>query len=447
MKKKLGLCLSAFLIFTCFLTACGDNADLWAKITASAPTYDATDATDKTPLPTNTPTVAATPKPTPTPTPVPTPTPTPEPAFQEYDISLMAVGDNLMHLGIVYTGYRNDGTWDFSFLFKGIADFLEAAQIKIINQETIFGGNERGFSGFPHFNSPQEVGDGIANAGFNVVLHASNHSADQGLAGLQHCASFWKKYPEVLVTGIHEDVVDTHEIPILTIEGVRFAILNYTYGPNMEVIPEEIRGHLDMLCSWNRETGQLDFTNLDAQVLEDIKKADEIADVVIVFPHWGAEYVTNVTYYQEKFATQMTEAGADLIIGTHPHVIQPVQWVESENGNRALCYYSLGNYVSTQKEALAMLEAMAWVTFTVKEDGVVISEEKTGAIPMVCHYKCSPVRLEQVYLLENYTEEKAAAHGIFPYGGITLLLSDLQTWSTEILGDWIITAEQALGTE
>ena len=112
------------------------------------------------------------------PVPVPTPEPTPTP-FPEHDITLMAVGDNLMHLGIVASGKQEDGTYDFSMLFQGISPFLNAADIRIINQETVMGGNSRGFSGFPYFNSPTEVGDAIADAGFNVVLHASNHTADQ----------------------------------------------------------------------------------------------------------------------------------------------------------------------------------------------------------------------------------------------------------------------------
>lgn len=367
-----------------------------------------------------------------------------DPIFIERDITLMAVGDNLLHMGIVNTGKMPDGTYDYSFLFQGIAEFLEVADIKVINQETILGGNELGFSGYPRFNSPTEVGDAIAAAGFNVVLHASNHSADKGLEGLLNCVAFWENYPEVVMTGIYEEAAETHDIPILTIDGVDFALLNYTYSPNSETIPADVRGHLDMLCDWNRDTGRLDFTELDSKVLTDIEAASEIADVVIVFPHWGNEYMTKPSSYQKKFAEQMTQAGADLIVGTHPHVVQPVEWVESENGNRALCYYSLGNYVSTQKGGPSMLEGLAWVTFRVKEDGVVISEEKTGIIPMVCHYTHSPTRLGDVYLLEEYTEELAAKHGIHSYGGVNLTLSDLQQWSEEILGDWVITANEAL---
>lgn len=364
---------------------------------------------------------------------------TPEP-FQEYDVTLMALGDNLLHMGIVYTGRMDDGTYDFSFLFEDIADYLDAADIRMINQETILGGNELGASGYPKFNSPTEVGDAIAAAGFNVVLHATNHAADQGVKGLLHCVDFWKQYPEILMIGISGEE-ESSDIPLLTVKDITFAILNYTYGPNMETLPSGLRGHLDMLCAYDENSGAIDFTRLNPQVIEDIQKARELADIVIVCPHWGTEYQKKPSGYQRTFAGEMAQAGADLIIGTHPHVPQPVEWVEAENGRRALCFYSLGNYVSTQKQALSMLEGMAWVTFHVTETGVSLSEERTGVLPLVCHYRSGPVRLQHIYPLEAYTEELAAQHGILNYGGVRLQLSDLQTWSEEIFGDWVLTNE------
>ncbi|MCM1542178.1 MAG: CapA family protein [Blautia sp.] len=367
----------------------------------------------------------------------PVPTPEPEPVFEEYDITLMALGDNLMHMGIVRTGQMEDGTYDYSFLFQGMEEYLAAADIRIINQETIFGGNQLGFSGYPHFNSPSQVGDAIADAGFNVVLHATNHAADQGIDGIYNCVSYWETHPEILMTGISGETPE-EGIPLLNVRDVTFAILNYTYGPNLGTLPSELRGHLNMLCAYNEKTGAIDFTSLNPQVLEDIRSARELADIVIVCPHWGTEYQTKPSSYQETFAEQMTEAGADLIIGTHPHVPQPVEWIASENGNTALCYYSLGNYVSTQKQALCMLEEMAWVTFHVTEDDVFLSEEKTGVLPLVCHYRSGPLRLEKVYLLEDYTEELAAAHGIRNYAGVILRLEDLQDWSTDIFGSFIL---------
>ena len=118
-----------------------------------------------------------------------------------------------------------------------------------------------------------------------------------------------------------------------------------------------------MLCNYDETTGRMNYTGLHPDVLTDIAEAKQMADIVIVCPHWGTEYTTEPSSYQRKFALQMVEAGADIIIGTHPHVVQPVEWIETENGNRALCFYSLGNYVSTQKEPLCMLEAMAWINF------------------------------------------------------------------------------------
>jgi poly-gamma-glutamate synthesis protein (capsule biosynthesis protein) len=358
--------------------------------------------------------------------------------FEEYDISLMAIGDNLMHMGIVNTGRQQDGTYDYSFLFQGMEDFLSAADIKIINQETILGGNEKGFSGYPKFNSPTQVGDAIAAAGFNVVLHATNHAADQGISGINNCVSFWESnYPEILMTGISVEDRQS-DIGLIKIKDVTFAVLNYTYGPNLGTLPSDLRGRLNMLCAYDETSGAIDFTTLNPQVTEDIQRAKELADVVIVCPHWGTEYQKTPSSYQKIFAEEMTEAGADLIIGTHPHVPQPVEWITSENGNQALCYYSLGNYVSTQKQALCMLEEMAWVTFRVTESGVEISDENTGVIPMVCHYKSGPVRLKQVYLLEDYTEEMALSHGIWNYGGVPLHLSDLESKAEEIFGDFIL---------
>ena len=252
---------------------------------------------------------------------------------------------------------------------------------------------------------------------------------------------------QILQTGISSESSEEEQssIPLVTIKDVTFAILNYTYGPNMETLPSSLRGHLNMLCAYNESSGAIDFTSLNPQVAEDIRQARQLADIVIVFPHWGTEYQDRPSSYQKAFAQEMTEAGADLIIGTHPHVPQPVEWITAENGNRALCYYSLGNYVSTQKQALCMLEEMAWVTFHVTEDTVSIKDEDTGVLPLVCHYKSGPLRLEGIYPLEEYTEELAGSHGIRSYGGVALYLSDLQAWSQDIFGEWILSSEDILG--
>lgn len=390
--------------------------------------------------------VAESPLPSFTPSPAPTPTSIPEPTeepFQEYDISLMALGDNLMHMGIVYTGKQADGSYDYSILFENMTDYLSKADIRVINQETILGGNQLGFSGYPYFNSPTEVGDAIAAAGFNVVLHATNHAADQGFSGIKNCAAFWEQYPDVLMTGISGEAPE-EQIPLLNVGDITFAILNYTYGPNIGIVESSIRSHLNILCAYNEKTGAIDYTSINPQVLEDIHAAKQLADMVLVFPHWGTEYQTSPSGYQQKFALEMAEAGADLIIGTHPHVPQPVEWLTTDDGHRTLCYYSLGNYVSTQKQPLCMLEEMAWVTFHVTEDQIYIDEKTSGALPLVCHYKSGPVRLVGVYPLEEYTEEQASTHGIWNYAGVPLKLDELQDSAQQLLGDHLLSVSDIL---
>lgn len=206
------------------------------------------------------------------------PEPTP-PVFEEYEVSLMAVGDNLMHMGIVNTGKQKDGTYNYDFLFRPLSEFLAIADVKVINQETILGGNSLGFSGFPRFNSPTQVGDSIANAGFNVVLHATNHAADQNKAGMVNCLEFWKQYPDVTVAGIHEE--NDFSIPVITVKNVTFAILNYTYGPNAGTIPKSYRNNLNLLCAYNESNGQIDFTTLNPRVIEDIQSMDKEVDYVV----------------------------------------------------------------------------------------------------------------------------------------------------------------------
>ena len=367
----------------------------------------------------------------------------PEPIPEDKTIRLLAVGDNLFHSGVHLTGKQADGSFDFSFLYETIQPYLDDADIKIINQETIFGGNHLGTDGhlgYPSFNSRTEVGDAIAAAGFNVVLQSTNHTIDQGLDGLLHCAAYWEEnHPEILICGIRGEADTDPPIQTMEIEGVTFAFLNYTYGPNLGSFPSKYEGYMDILCYYDESSRMLDFTKLNPAVLEDIKEADEIADVVVVCPHWGTEYSTTQSSYQEDFAMQMTEAGADLIIGTHPHVVQPVTYIESENGNRCLCYYSLGNYVSTQKEVACMLEGMAIVTFTVTPEGEVsINEEETGVIPMVCQYTQGSVRIDNIYFLADYTEELALKHGMYTYAGIPFHLEDMLNLSEKVFGDWAI---------
>lgn len=362
--------------------------------------------------------------------------------FEEYDIHICAFGDNLMHIPVISSGKQSDGSYDFSFLYENIKPFLDKSDIKIINQETILGGNKKGFSGFPAFNSPVEVADAIRDAGFNVVLHASNHVDDMGIDSINYCKKYWdENCPEVTVVGIYGEEGKDGRIPTVSVNDITFAVLNYTYGANYAALQPDLEKHVNLFTLYDPNTRMLDLGSLNPEVLEEIKRAKEIADVVIVCPHWGVEYQTKQSWHQEMVANAMIDAGADVIIGAHPHVVQPVEWIETENGNTGLCYYSLGNYVSSQYDAISLLEGMAWVTFHVTEDGVNIVKEDTGVVPMVLHYTSGPLKIQGVYTLDEYTEEMALEHGAKSRSGIVLHKSYLEEKSQEIFGDMVISID------
>ncbi|MGN0165441.1 MAG: CapA family protein [Lachnospiraceae bacterium] len=371
----------------------------------------------------------------PTDTPVPTPTPTPKTA------TLIAVGDDLVHTGVYQAGLQSDGTHDYSCLFANVAPYISDADIKVINQETIFGGDEKGLSSYPSFNSPEAIGDSLVDAGFNVVLHASNHALDMGLDGLLNSVTFWKtEHPEVTMIGIYETAEEQSQIKVIEVNGIKFALLNYTYSHNWETLSQSAEGHLNMLCDYDPDTRYIDFNTINPQVISDIQQAETLADFTIVFPHWGTEYVMGSTTQQTTFAKQMTEAGADLIVGTHPHVIEPVEWVEADNGNRALCYYSLGNFTSTQDELERILGGMAKLTIIQDETGTYIDEESIKAIPLVTHYVYpgwnGATVVDSTYLLRDYTEDMAASHGLLNRKGITVTRDKLLTLAQDTFGEY-----------
>lgn len=357
-------------------------------------------------------------------------------------VNLIAVGDDLVHTGVWRSFETADGGHDYTQMFEHIQPYLDNADIKIINQETIFGGEGTELSSYPVFNSPEEIGDAIAACGFNVVLHATNHAFDMGESGMLNTVKFWReKHPEVTMIGLHETEEEKQEIPVVDYNGIKIALLNYTYNHNWESLSSAAEPHLNTLCTYDPSNRMIDFNTLNPQVIEDIQKAEEQADFTIVFPHWGTEYVFGTTSQQDDFSVQMVEAGADLIIGGHPHVIEPVKWIETENGNRALCYFSLGNFVSTQDSVGGLLGGMASLKIIKDATGTYIDEDSIKAIPLVTDYSFPDyyggAHVNGTFLLGEYTEEQAAAHGLLPRFGIRITRDELVRISEEMFGEFL----------
>jgi poly-gamma-glutamate capsule biosynthesis protein CapA/YwtB (metallophosphatase superfamily) len=312
-------------------------------------------------------------------------------------VTLLAVGDNLIHEQVIQSGKQADGTYKFDHLYSNLKDEISAADIAIINQETILGGDLFPYSGYPSFNSPTEIGDAIVTAGFDVVLHATNHTMDRGLKAVQHTFEFWEQYPQITVLGINETKDASEQVPIVEKNGIKIAMLNYTYGLNGYSTPDDMPYLVNMLDK--------------NKMAEDIQKAEELADFTIVFPHWGTEYKYEPSEAQKELTEFFYEQGVDLIIGTHPHVLEPVEWFETQEDHRMLVYYSLGNFMSYQKEAPRMLGGIANVTITKDDTGTYISNAEI--IPTVTHFENGPADFHYaIYELDDYTSELADAHGV-----------------------------------
>jgi poly-gamma-glutamate synthesis protein (capsule biosynthesis protein) len=307
-------------------------------------------------------------------------------------VNLIAVGDNLIN-GVVYeNGEQEDGSYNFDSFFKNIQDELNWADVKVINQETILVKNAKDYSGYPTFGSPYAIGDAIAKAGFNVVSHATNHTYDKGLKGIDQTFSFWKKYDQITILGIHKNKEDYSNIKVIEVNGIKIALLNYTYSLNGFKLPKGSEYLVDTLDD-------------EKKVIKDIKKAETLGDLTIVFPHWGTEYVYDETSFQKNYAKLMADAGADLIIGAHPHVVEPLKYITTKDKRNVPVYYSLGNFISNQDQDPRMLGAMAQVVIT----------EKNGKISLDC--KIMPLVTHQeydkpytAYMLEDYTDKLGRKH-------------------------------------
>lgn len=318
-------------------------------------------------------------------------------------ISLIMVGDILLHTPVEESALQEDGTYRFHALFANTRDEIQAADLALVNQEVIIGGEELGISGYPAFNAPYAVGDALTDAGFDVVCHGTNHALDKGKKGLVNCLSFWESnYPEIGVLGIHGTAQDQEEIYIYEQDGIRIAILNYTYSTNGVAMPSDMPFAVDMLE--------------EEKVLEDLRRAEELADFTIVCPHWGTEYRLEADSFQKKWTKLFLENGVDLVLGTHPHVIEPIEWkTDEETGHEMLVYYSLGNFVNWTSgigEGIAnrMVGGMAQVTIGLDESGEAFIKEY-GVMPLVAHLE-EGVNGVTVYPLDEYTDELARSNRI-----------------------------------
>ena len=311
-------------------------------------------------------------------------------------VTMVAVGDNLIHNTLVAAGEKEDGTLDYNSFYENIKSDIAAADIAVINQETMLGGSAFPYAGYPCFNTPWEVGDAAIAAGFDIFTCATNHTMDVGFAGIEQECKYFSQHPEVLHIGTYTSEADHNQIAYYESNGIKFALLNYTYGTNGISLPEG--------KEWC--TNMMDKEKITADVTE----ARQNADVVIVFPHWGTENSTSVSDYQRDYVQLFMQLGVDIVIGTHPHVLQTVEWVTDEaSGRKMLVYYSLGNFISHQTSLNQLCGGMAQITIEKNNGEISITNAKL--MPVCCWYSSSNGKYKfSVYRISDYTEELGNSH-------------------------------------
>lgn len=309
--------------------------------------------TPSEPRPTSQPEASATPTPTPTPT--------------ETVIEVSSLGDMLPHQTILDGAVAGDG-WDFAQYFTDITPVLEPSGLVTCNLEAPVAGDELGVSAYPAFNAPAAFARDLAASGCDAFSTANNHALDAGVRGVEITADVLDELP-VIWDGTARSAEEQLQPAFTEVDGVRIAFVSVTALTNIAGPATS----LTMLS--DRATVEAIMATATAE-----------ADVVIVAAHWGVEYAPTVHSSQRSAAEWLAGLGADVILGTHPHVLEPVEWIEHEDG-RTLVWYSLGNALSSQVDVPRVFSAIG--QFDIVVDGEEIEIRDPRAIPIYMHFDWS----------------------------------------------------------
>ena len=281
----------------------------------------------------------------------------------------------------------NGNGYNFAPMIKNLKQFTDKCDLNYYNQETILGGTELGLSSYPAFNSPQEAGDAMIDLGYNLVSTATNHTMDAGEDGILSSYKYWKSKKDVFMTGTFDSQKARDEVHILECNGITYSMLNYTYGTNGIPVPEGKEYLVNVWPSnFTDPKTDTDYQNYKKQVKKDIDAVRDKVDFLIVCMHAGVEYATEESEYQDDMAQFLADNGVNLVIGTHPHVIEPAEYIGD-----TLVYYSMGNLYCAQMQdeyynKVTSVLATVTVKKTVENGETKITFENLNNDLMYCYY-------------------------------------------------------------
>ena len=340
---------------------------------------------------------------------------------EHYEAKFIGVGDHLIHSSVYKYANKlaNYNGYNFKPIITNIKGIVSNYDIAYYNQETILGGTELGLSDYPVFNSPYEAGEDMLDAGFNLVSLATNHTMDRGASAVLNSCEFWKKHSEVLSAGSYCSTEERNEIKIKEVNNITYTMLNYAYGTNGMPRVEDYYINIwptdTQINDPERDTKYQEYKD---QVKEDIEKVRDKVDLLIVAMHWGVEYTHEPTAYEKDMAEYLASLGVDVIVGTHPHVIQPVTWIGD-----TLVIYSLGNFLSAQYQNQSVCPNYKctvglMTNFTIEKD----------VVDGVTDVKITNVENELIY--NYYNQATWSGFYIIPFSNpeISEYLPNYKTW-------------------
>lgn len=319
------------------------------------------------------------------------------------EAQVLAVGDYLIHPNIYRDALESDGdTYNFNPMYQNIKKDIQSADIAFINQESPIGGDHRPYHGFKRFNTPSDISDSLVQTGFNFINGSNNHALDQGDEGLKYHIQQWNKYKnKVLFTGTYDSQKSHDQVAVKKINGINIAMLSYTFGTN-GIKPKH-----------QYEINYFD----DKQIKKDIQQAKEVADVIFVSAHWGNEESHQPNPIQRKYAKLFADEGVDVVLGTHPHVIQPVEWIKGKDHHRTLVAYSLGNFLNGQETGNESNDLLGRIEFKIMKTPKAVKIENVKWRSMVNYYELSDVYNKnskenfKIYPLKDMDERLIRKHG------------------------------------
>ena len=353
-----------------------------------------------------------------------------EPIPEDINIKMSVIGDIMCHDSQYKDAYVKDSdSYDFSYVFSDIQKYIQTADIAVGNLETTFAGKERGYSNYPTFNTPEQLAYNLKTLGIDLLSTANNHSLDKGYKGLVSTLDFLDD-AGIAHTGTYRSEEEQNQISVQNVKGITMAFLSFTYGTNGIPIPSGKDYCVNLIDE--------DF------ILKQINLAKEQnPDMICVFMHWGVEYQTKQNKTQENLAEFLFKNGVDVILGGHPHVLQPMEkreiTLEDGTTKDGFIVYSLGNFISGQNKLPRQSSAILDLGITKNGETGKISINEVTYTPIYM-YRGPAGKLQRYKVLDiesniqKFDDGTDTSLGKTTYNTMKQVLSDI----TKILGDEII---------